>query len=731
MAAKDQTFLPTLKNRLSVALLGGFPAIVIFMALPFAIFLPNQPDFDYNLSITIPFWATAIILLTIYFIFSLVAPKISTKIAIPLFYFGVFIALSDVIAPTQLNVITGGSLEENINEPAIYTILEVILGFALIFLFLSVPQKVIHKSGPLVAIFFLLSQFFLILTGLEEETKRSKRQSLNVHPPPKTITDSGNIYHIIFDQYSSYKFLKSVDALDARNEFTGFHFFKNNRSNYVVTNLSVPSFLTATIYDGGSLKNWTSKWKNEGILALARNSGYTLSVYAPSGWSPRFATNLNTTTRFYAHNIMLINAVELADIWLVRLAPNFLQNEVYVDGIGFFQSISRRQGVPTGKNRRTVFAAKLMEQLIQDEPNRPDHGQYVYAHLMIPHFPLVLDDNCEYLEKSNYDLQAQCATKLMVDFISTLKQSGKYEKSLIIFQSDHGYWKYGVKDPKEWLVVDGKGRELAERYNLRMVEDNKTAALLLIKPPTQSNTPPRISDRATQLADVAPTIAEFLGKVVDDNRGHNRGHPIFSEDFPTNRRIHIFNGFYQTIAGKTFIAGKNLFEGELNHYSFESNSGWKIHPKLPFQWEGSQAVSIENISLDQIRMSREFRLLDGGILAMWWEGSITTPSFLVGDGINKFRWFAQGTKADGEYSKIRATVLATDPNGMNKELKSESFTLNDDMSSYDIEFQGTNKTECMLELEFTNDFFSQGPPREDRNVLISHLQFINMQSGSN
>jgi hypothetical protein len=271
---------------------------------------------------------------------------------------------------------------------------------------------------------------------------------------------------------------------------------------------------------------------------------------------------------------------QFADLWLVRVVPNFLQQEVYWEGKGSFTRLFVKEDSLAGENAKILASVQIMRQLIDDEVKRPDHGQYVYAHIHVPHNPFIMDRDCVFSpEDVDYHEQALCATKLMAELISKLKELGRYNESTIIFQSDHGMGK--IKDPnyempseveKKVDTLNQGGALPASRVNA------KTHALLLIKLPSHSGEPLVVSNRLTQLADIPATIYDFLGLRVHVKEGMS----VFLPDFPIDREVHMFIGFMQRDEQGEI---KGLREGQVCHLSFTDGKGWKIYPNIHVLWE--------------------------------------------------------------------------------------------------------------------------------------------------
>ena len=69
----------------------------------------------------------------------------------------------------------------------------------------------------------------------------------------------------------------------------------------------------------------------------------------------------------------------------------------------------------------------------------PVIGERRFLHVILPHSPFVWDSYCQFAPKSSPAEQYLCAAKLMGEIVAELKRLGRYDNSLIIFQSDHGH----------------------------------------------------------------------------------------------------------------------------------------------------------------------------------------------------------------------------------------------------------------------------------------------------
>lgn len=573
------------------------PAVVLFILMPFALYLSNQRALDSKLALVIPYLVLAIVYFVLFVAFLVfVGQPWRTRVVIVLFYIGVYLGLSDIVSPVQLGQLMGG--RETPGEPLFLTIAEVILAVVVIFGAIKLPWKRVKRFASIFILLLLVSEAVVVFNGLSPETRSQFTKSTkNISNPPEKLADGGNIYHITLDGYNGAIFLESLEQVKLTEEFDGFTFFNKTRSNYETTEVSLPSYMTGTFYDeNDSLKEWMVQHKSFGIVKNLYDAGYEISMYIPHEWyvnqkASHFETHEDVLSQYENPSPFF----QFADLWLLRVVPNYLQQEVYREGKGIFTRLFVREEL-AGQDAEVFASVQLMRQLIDDEPKRPDHGQYIYAHIYVPHSPFVMNRDCifssagvSYDEEVVYEEQVLCATRLMAELISKLKELGRYHDSTIIFQADHGWAvKIGCLDC-EWDAIDpdcGMPLEVESKVDeanpggipARKVNP-RTHALLLIKPPSNSGKPLVISNRPTQLADIPATVYDLLDLPVHAKEGIS----VFSPDFPEAREIHIFIGLMKRDAktGRVEI----LHEGQICHLSFTNGRGWKIYSPIHVRWE--------------------------------------------------------------------------------------------------------------------------------------------------
>jgi hypothetical protein len=289
------------------------------------------------------------------------------------------------------------------------------------------------------------------------------------------------------------------------------------------------------------------------------------------------ATDVRTAMQLAEENFWATDIAHLAQITLVRAAPNSLKRRTLEASdklLGRIAALGARLTVwqpPRVKTRDYRFykrlSVPLVDQFLADEPGKSSSGRYTYVHTILSHGPYVWNSKCgPSPRKSSYRKQAKCATLLMKKIVQQLKQLGRTEYSVIIFQSDHGTHVLDksaarseiqpfTAEMMRKLGVDEKSLGSDNWYFLRL------HALLAIKPPRAQIQPMQISQRAVQLADLPATIYDLVGirAATPDN-----GTAIFALPETAEREINVF------------FRRPDLFQ----HFSYTSAGRWQVHSDI-------------------------------------------------------------------------------------------------------------------------------------------------------
>jgi hypothetical protein len=221
----------------------------------------------------------------------------------------------------------------------------------------------------------------------------------------------------------------------------------------------------------------------------------------------------------------------------------------------------------------------MFKRMIADEQYRTASGNFVEAHIYLPHVPYALDENGVYFpEGTTYEAQALYSLKLLSEFIDELKRLSRYENSSIIVHGDHGY-KLPPDEFTSRLSAEAKqaiDKAKKRRYLPAEEIEMFAHALLLFKAPQQVQDELVVSERETQLVDIPATIYDLAGLSVKTEEGMS----IRREDFPTGREIHVFEGYAQGEQHSTQKIIHQIPGATYNDFSFTKGIGWKVHPEL-------------------------------------------------------------------------------------------------------------------------------------------------------
>jgi len=577
-----------------------FPT-VLFLGMPWSLFVENAEYFSFDVlfPFLIAFIASLLLICIAYMNVSL--KRFSSHL---LFFSGLYFLFSDVLAPVQLPELAG--TKQAPAEPLLFTAVDVGLLVAAIILAIMLPRHLVARTAPTIAGAIIFGQIFVAFSPLVggktfstvvNRDKRSIGEPVlgEVSKPPAyggVVADRPNVYHLVFDAFSSVGFMEAIEHLSASEKFEGFVFFPENRSNHVETTMSVASFMTGTFFEGDGLHEWMEAWKRGvGVVGEMLKAGYMLSSYEYNFCLDGASYCLEKKRIINLVGLERPEMLHFADLWFLRVAPNYLQAEAYSDGKGIFSWLAERLATGTnatdvlwlGENLYPYYSIAMFRKMIADEASRPAIGQYVKGHFLVPHGPYIVDGDCRYRENVTYFAQATCTLRMVTEFLDELKRLGRYDSSIILVHADHGSWP--VCRGKDLDTLDKAMDEAIRRSSVRGYAgvgiDCAIRTLLLIKPPNASGGPLASSMRETQLADIPATLYDLADVDVKTPVGVS----VLAPDFPENRDIHIFIGYRQSEeSGDEILFGRDFKKGVLDHYVYRRSAGWIILGDMEATW---------------------------------------------------------------------------------------------------------------------------------------------------
>jgi len=326
------------------------------------------------------------------------------------------------------------------------------------------------------------------------------------------LSRTKNVIHIVLDGFQSDVFddilRNNREQLDS--SFRGAVFFADHAGAYPTTIASIPAMLTGeTSYRNEQpLQSYfRDRFEDGSLFKSLRASGYRVDNITGWPYDNSSETHLYSIPRPYVsyREYTRFTAWELADLSLFRHAPHVVREEIYNDQKWRLQQVFG-PGDTNARRYHSGNAAGILDEFARRLTPVVDGPLYKFMHVGIPHLPVVLNANCEFIgavrspDRAEYRGQAQCAVTKVTAILDRLKELELYDSSLIVISSDHGIGHTSPRFVHDQHVPSGALSRLA----------GKALALLIVKPP-DSRGPVRISYAPSTISDVPATVLDILG----------------------------------------------------------------------------------------------------------------------------------------------------------------------------------------------------------------------------
>jgi hypothetical protein len=460
----------------------------------------------------------------------------------------VFLLLSDLVSPLGIGQLATGS--ETPKEPLRGVVLELGVLLVLAVGCAAIAAPSLRKVALSMAL-AILSVDAAQLASLPGEARPGSR-SAEAGETPSQTGFQGNVYQITFDAFSSDAFLDALRELDLARDLEGFIFYPRARSNYLATQMSVPSFATGRLFKGETgLAEWLAETEEHTLLRRLADRGFRTTFYSPYNGPWYFPADTVVRTP--------VSVAQIADLCLLRAAPTALRHEVFRDGRGLFSRLAQQVRAAPEGDVRSYRAARQFHHMLESEARRGGRGELVYGHLMLPHRPYLMTREGRYQPgSSSYREQALLATKLMVELVRTLKQLGRFDSSLLVIHSDHG---------------NGVASALTDANRER------TRPLLLIKPPFAPQRQLQVSGDLVQLVDLPAAVLAAVESGAMP--GRYAGNPM-----PARDAVDVHHVFLRREPGspQAYRIGSDFFSGSMDWYTVDAGGAARYQPPIPVVW---------------------------------------------------------------------------------------------------------------------------------------------------
>jgi len=368
----------------------------------------------------------------------------------------------------------------------------------------KITEKLIDYLALLFILFIVNQSMSIIFAARINFFDSSKQKSVVETSHNKKSNKLPNIYHIVFDEYQTDMFELTLNE-KIKSKLSDFVFYPKTTTAYGRTRMSLSSIFSGRLYDYKTLQtNYQRNSFNseESILYWLKKANYNTYAYVIS--DSFYDLGMFDKVIFHDDNVGLylksdtyINS--FLNLWIYKNLPKSISRKIINPELA--NQLDLQNVMP---ETMPIKAAASFKNILDDNYLFNDSNVYVFAHIVLPHFPYVLKSNCSFDNtfKSSPIEQSRCTTNLILEFIDVLKSKASFDDSLIIIQSDHGS-RFKVVNKK--LVDVTKLGHYSEDYSMA-----RARSLLLIKYPNTKTQSLKISDAEPTLIDLAPTIMEVL-----------------------------------------------------------------------------------------------------------------------------------------------------------------------------------------------------------------------------
>ena len=346
--------------------------------------------------------------------------------------YAILVFIFDIFYPLQIGPIVRGTESGRFSPIAGMWQLGSIV--ALFFLLYVLPRRVRYSLSWVLAGLLIIMNLPLLFA---KQDSAFRADSIAISESQVSTPDF-NIYHLVFDGYYSPWLEWALTELkkDTR-DLAGFTHYRRCVSNYWLTETSYPSFMSGTMYTAGEdYQKWWKGTNQDSMIEDLHARGFTTSFYGL-----QLKNGLKAIQKRYLEDpgeTGIASWPLIVDLWLLRVSPVFFRHTVLKNGVGPTTRIVKWVlGQPQG-NIITLVSYRQFKKFISDEKHRAPGGNYIHAYFVPPHPTYQLDRDGNYIETSSYEEQTLLATNMILEFIHTLKQLGRFDKSMIIIHADHG-----------------------------------------------------------------------------------------------------------------------------------------------------------------------------------------------------------------------------------------------------------------------------------------------------
>ncbi|SCB62068.1 Sulfatase [Rhizobium aethiopicum] len=442
--------------RLLIIASGLLIATVLCFAVPHDFYFGNTLEFPLRFSTYLPLLTgAAVAIVAIAAVIAIAAPRLIVKwVAVALGAAAVLVYVNAMVIGTDVGTLTGNEVAFSVSGGRSLAELAIMVVAAV---FVLNARKFVSMA------LVFLAAGNIVIAGYSAITEGKK------NPP---TPDEGKLYSmgdknllvILLDGFPSDVFGQIIKADNKRKEaLDGFTYFEDMAAISATTYLALPSIHGGAIYQVGQpLRPYfiDAVGKNSFLTRLAGANYDSVLVNPMLGVCPESATCYLPEALLTSRAEMRWNGLlTLLGVSAFRAAPVAFKEASYNHGKWLFDEF-KGEAVPNDHNLEGIEFLDLFSQRLTTGGDRPTAK---FLHVLTPHLPVVLEDDCVYAGapipaiREAFVRQAGCALDAFEKVLFSLKEAGLYDKTTIVLLADHGQAIPSIKadEPGEWQKLSG------------------------------------------------------------------------------------------------------------------------------------------------------------------------------------------------------------------------------------------------------------------------------------
>jgi hypothetical protein len=340
-----------------------------------------------------------------------------------------------------------------------------------------------------------------------DELEAEYRLAIETNQEPTTDLDGAgvglpDVYHLVFDEFQTELFEAAITP-DRLEKLGGFVFYPEATTPFGRTDMALGATFSGKPFDFvGEPHDYIERafHGEQSLLGRLKSRGYHTTALLHQVYPTMSHSAFDRTHQ----HIRYADAGESADqselflsLWLTSSLPDSIAELVVPQKR--LEELRSQTLLPATYGYLSVLS---LRRYLNDESTwRSTVPRYVFVHMIVPHLPLALDENCEERPVDSVTIEEQtgCAISLVIELVDVLKREGRFERSLIVVHADHG----------AQYSFDGTSLVLWRSMQKPQWHWGRSRPLVLVKPVGVAGDQAfREDDRPMDLYDIYPTVLD-------------------------------------------------------------------------------------------------------------------------------------------------------------------------------------------------------------------------------